>query len=213
MLTHPSIANPTGPLKSSAFHLHSHPDPGILSEAYLSSRDPRIMGYHGPRRGGASASIIARRTSLCLTLSRASIPYVLWGEDALRFAFDVPTELFDTVYILISSGRLHDASSVITNGFPYTLSLDRQHRLPGSVGTAPLPECLGLQCSQPYSPCPRKILLISDHLLHFDTTDPKSMRKLHLEPFRSAGVEEGDWLRSLHCQRTSMAFFCANASY
>lgn len=149
------------------------------------------MGYHGRGGGGASAYIVGIRTSPCLALANASIPYVLWGEDSLSFAFDVPTELFQTVYILVPGTRLPDACDTIINRLPYKLSPDNRHSLPSVAGTAYLPECRLLECNQAY---PKRILLISDSLLHFDTTDPASVQKLHLEPYRPAGVKEGDWV-------------------
>lgn len=149
------------------------------------------MGYRGRQGGGgASSYVVATRTSPCLALANSSIPYVLWGEDSLCFAFDVPTELFQTVYILVPCGRLHDACNAIENShLPYTLCSDNDHSLPSVVGTAYLPECRRLNCDQAY---PKRILLISDRLLHFDTTDPKSVQKLRLESYPPAGVNEGD---------------------
>lgn len=148
------------------------------------------MGYRGRRAGGgASSYVVATRTSPCFALANSSIPYVLWGEDSLCFAFDVPTELFQTVYILVPGARLHDACNAIENShLRYKLSSDDHHSLPCVVGTAYLPECRRLDCDQAY---PKRILLISDRLLHFDTTDRGSVQTLHLEPFPPAGVHEG----------------------
>lgn len=149
------------------------------------------MGYRGRRGGGgASSYVVATRTSPCLALANSSIPYVLWGEDSLCFAFDVPTELFQTVYILVPGALLDDACNAIENShLPYKLSSDDHHSLPSVVGTAYLPECRRLNCDQAY---PKRILLISDRLLHFDTTDRESVQKLHLDPYPPAGVNEGD---------------------
>lgn len=149
------------------------------------------MGHRGRRGGGgASSYVVASRISPCLALANSSIPYVLWGEDSLCFAFDVPTELFQTVYILVPGARLHDACNAIVNSrLPYKLSPDDHHSFPSVVGTAYLPECRRLDCDQAY---PKRILLIPDRLLHFDTTDRESVQKLHLEPYPPAGVNEGD---------------------
>ncbi|KAL0638298.1 hypothetical protein Q9L58_002600 [Maublancomyces gigas] len=88
--------------------------------------------------------------------------------------------------------RLHEACDTIINRLPYKLSPDDCHSLPGvRAGAAYLPECRRLDCDQAY---PKRILLISDSLLHFDTTDPESVQKLYLEPSRLVGVKEGDWV-------------------
>lgn len=149
------------------------------------------MGFHS-NSGGASAAVVATRVSPCFALSKSSIPYALWGEDSLRFAFDVPTVLFPTVNILVPTGRLADACSAITRHLPYDVSPERCHRLPSSYRIAFFPECLRLDTPELSLYNPEHVLLIEDGLLNFDTTDPHCVKQHRLEPFPP--VNEGDFV-------------------
>ncbi|KAF8543128.1 hypothetical protein BDD12DRAFT_802327 [Trichophaea hybrida] len=150
------------------------------------------MGFHASTGGGASAAVVARRVSPCFALSKSSIPYVLWGEDSLCFAFDVPTILFATVNILVPTGRLADACSAITRHLPYEVSPVRCHRLSSSNRAAFFRECLRLDTPELSFYNPEHVLLIEDGLLHFDTTDPRCVQRHRLEPFPP--VNEGDFV-------------------
>jgi hypothetical protein len=151
------------------------------------------MVFHA-NSGGVSAAVVASRVSPCLALSNASIPYVLWGEDSLCFAFNVPTSLFPNVNILVPAGRLSEACAVITARLPYNISPERHHRLPSAYMLAYLPECLRLDIKDIGLSCdhPKHVLLIEDHLVHFDTTDPRCIKQHPLKPFWR--VKEGDYI-------------------
>lgn len=62
------------------------------------------------------------------TLLKASIPCVVWAEDALSIVHRVPTCLFDQ-HLLVPDDSLDTATHAICSSLPYTRSMvdDKQH--------------------------------------------------------------------------------------
>ncbi|KAF8643059.1 hypothetical protein AX16_009227 [Volvariella volvacea WC 439] len=127
-------------------------------------------------------------------LIKAGIPCILWGEDALRFAHNVPTYLFDQ-HILVPDDAMPEASSIVEGLGKYEKAPFTEFYLEFPEGSHPgAPAYPGgiffthsdIPQSDRYKlyPTPRNILLIPQSYYDMNILSTSRFQTLHeLTPF------------------------------